>query len=133
MSNIVATVSNIWAIDSLHKIGFDFCNKTIFMICLELDNCIKIGTKVKLEISPSHIAITKNFTGLISYSNIIDATIVSINSGDILSSIELKFCNTTIETIITTTSSKEMNLKVGDNIKALLKATELSIIEVLND
>ncbi|NOZ90955.1 MAG: transporter [Epsilonproteobacteria bacterium] len=133
MSSIVATVSNIWTIDSLHKIELDFCGKSIFMICLELDNSIKVGTKVKLAISPSHIAIAKDFRGLISYSNIIDSTIVSINRGEILSSVELKFNDITIESIITTTASKEMDLKIGESIKAMLKATELSIIEVLND
>ena len=131
MSSIVAIVSDMQSFDSLHRVEFSFHTEKLSMISLELSQDIQIGAKVKLAIAPSHIAISKNFEGNVSYSNILNSTIISIDNGKILSSIRLKFFDTIIESIITLRSSQRMNLQVGDEVQALFKATELSISEVL--
>jgi molybdopterin-binding protein len=133
MSYIVAKVSSIHIFDSLYRVDLDFNSIALFIVGVELHKDIKIGSNVKLAISPSHIAIAKDFSGDISYNNILEATIDSIENGEILSSINLRLFDITLNSIITAKSSKDMNLKEGDKIKALLNATELSIIEVIDD
>ena len=131
MSSIVATVSNIKKCDSLHIVEFECNSQTLSMMSLDLDAQIKVATKVRLVVKPSHVAIAKDFSGEVSYSNKLETTILSCENGQLLSSVKLKFFDSTLESIITLSSSKKMNLKVGDKVTALIKASELSIGEVL--
>ena len=131
MSSIVATVSNIKKCDSLHIVEFECNSQTLSMMSLDLDAQIKVATKVRLVVKPSHVAIAKDFSGEVSYSNKLETTILSCENGQLLSSVKLKFFDSTLESIITLNSSKKMDLKVGDKVTALIKASELSISEVL--
>lgn len=133
MSSLIATVTNIENCDSLHIVKFDLNGQTLSMMSLDLNDKITVGKKVKLVVKPSHIAIAKNFTGEVSYSNQLAVTIKSINNGKLLSSVKLDFFDTTLESIITVNSSKKMDLKVGDEVIAFIKASELSISEILDD
>ncbi|MEA3497673.1 MAG: TOBE domain-containing protein [Campylobacterota bacterium] len=133
MSSIIAVVKEIQNCDSLNIVKFEFNNQVLSMMSLDLNEDIKVGTKVKLLAKSSHIAIGKNYSGEISYSNQLQVTIDSIENGKLLSSINLKYFDTILESIITISSSKKMNLKVGDNVIAFIKASELSISEILND
>jgi molybdopterin-binding protein len=133
MSNIVAYVSKIQSCDSLHIVKFDFNGLELSMMSLALNDTIKVGTQVKLAVKSSHIAIAKNFSGEVSYSNKLDAKITAIENGQLLSCINLKIFDTSLESIITLNSSLKMDLKVGDSVSAFIKASELSILEVLDD
>ena len=130
MSFIQAVVSDIQSCDSLHIVQFECYGETLSMMSLDLDDAVRVGVKVKLVIKPSHIAIAKDFSGEVSYSNQLKTTILSCENGKLLSSIKLKFYDTTLESIITLNSSQKMGLKVGDNVSAFIKASELSIGEV---
>ena len=133
MSSLIATVTNIDNCDSLHIVKFDCKGQTLSMMSLDLSDDIQVGTKVKLAVKPSHIAIAKNFSGEVSYSNKLETTIETIENGQLLSSVKLSFVDTTLESIITVNSSKKMDLKVGDKVTALIKASEVSINEIIND
>ena len=132
MSHLKAKVSSIESCDSLHIVKFDLHGQTLSMMSLDLSDKIKVGTVVKLTVKPSHIAIAKNFSGDVSYSNQLCTTIISCENGQLLSSVKLSFFDTTLESIITVNSSKKMDLKVGDTVTAFIKASELSIGEILN-
>lgn len=132
MNKITAIVTHINNIDNLNIVKFDYYETQLTMMSLDLDKNIKIGTKVNLVVNPSHIAIAKDFNGKVSYSNQLKTTIKSIENGKLLSSISLNLQdNTILESIITLSSSNKMNLKVNDNIIAFIKASELSIMEVI--
>ena len=132
MSSLIAKVSAIENCDSLHIVKFDFYGDTLSMMSLDLDNTIALGTEVKLIIKPSHIAIAKNFSGDVSYANRLTTTIISIENGQLLSSLKLQFRDTLLESIITRNSSDRMNLQVGEKVTALIKASEISIGEIIN-
>ncbi|MEA3330746.1 MAG: TOBE domain-containing protein [Campylobacterota bacterium] len=133
MSQIVARVREIESVDNLNIVKFDFYKEQLTMMSLELNDNIKIGTKVKLGIKSTHIVIAKSFSGIISYSNQIKAKIVSCENGKLLSSIKLLVEGVILESIITRESSKTMDLKVGDDVTLMIKASELSIVEILDD
>lgn len=132
MSSFIATVSEILSCDSLHIVKFG-CNSDILsMMSLDLDKRVEIGTKLILRVKPSHIAIAKAFSGELSDSNQLKCEIVACTNGTLLSNIKLQYGDTTLESIITLDSSRRMNLKVGDTVVALIKASELSIGEILS-
>jgi len=133
MSNIIAKISNIKNSNSLHIVEFTYHSCVLSMMSLDLNDCIKIGTKVKLAIKSTHISIAKSFTGDISFENKLNTKIISIEDGELLSSITLEFFTTTLEVIITKESKNNMNLNIGDNVIAFIQMSELSISEVIND
>ena len=101
------------------------------MMSLDLSDDIKIGTKVKLITKPTYIAIAKEFSGILSYSNQLKAKIKELENGKLLSSVKLQIEEFVLESIITFESSQIMDLKVGDEVTAFIKASELSILKVL--
>ncbi|MGK0256524.1 MAG: molybdopterin-binding protein [Arcobacteraceae bacterium] len=131
MNNIIATVAQIQSCDSLHIVKFDFNGIALSMMSLDLDTKIQVGTKVKLVTKPTNIAIGKDFSGEVSYSNQLKCTIEEIENGKLLCCTKLKIFDTFLESIITVNSSKSLNLKVGDIVTAFIKASDLSICEVL--
>ena len=133
MSQFVATIKKINSIDNLNIVEFDFHGLTLKMMSLDLNADVQVGKKVKLSVKPTNISIAKNLIGEISLSNQIVATIENLENGQLLSSISLKVHNTILESIITVDSSKRMNLQIGESVTILIKASNLSIAEVLND
>ena len=133
MSQIIATIKKIHNIDNLNIVEFDFFGKTLKMMSLDLNKNVQIGKKVKLAMKPTNISIAKNLFGEISLSNQLVVNIKSIENGQLLSSIILEVNDTTFESIITADSSKRMNLQKNEQVTILIKASDLSIMEVLND
>jgi molybdopterin-binding protein len=131
MSSLIAKVAKIQRYNLLHIVEFDCYSKSLYMISLDLTESITIGREVKLTIKPSHIVIAKEFQGDISFPNRLECTILSIERGELLSNIKLRFFDYILETFIMFKSYKEMKLKVGDRVVAMFKATELSIEEVI--
>lgn len=134
MSQIIARIKKINSIDnSLNIVEFDFEGLTLKMMSLDLNKDVQVGKKVQLSVKPTNISIAKNLSGEISLSNQILAKIQSIENGALLSSIILEAKDTSFESIITADSSKRMNLQKNDEVIILIKASDLSIQEVLND
>ena len=133
MSQFVATIKKINSIDNLNIVEFDFHGLTLKMMSLDLNADVQVGKKVKLSVKPTNISIAKNLIGEISLSNQIVATIENLENGQLLSSVSLKVHNTLLESIIIVDSSKRMNLQIGESVTILIKASNLSIGEVLND
>ncbi|WP_419771007.1 MAG: TOBE domain-containing protein [Candidatus Marinarcus sp.] len=133
MSKIIATITQIKNVQSLNIVDFDFKGTPLTMMSLDLASNIVVGGRVELSVKPTHLAIVKDFAGEFSYSNQIKATIVTIEKGELISSITLKVHDVLLQSIITTKSTQRMNLQTEDDVTIFFKASELSILEVLND
>ncbi len=133
MNKIIATIKSIDSVDNLNIVKFDCLENILTMMSLDLNSDIRIGAKVYISIKPTHIAIAKNFNGIISDENQLKANIVEINNGRLLSSIRLNIKDKVLESIITKESACKMDLKTKEEVMIFIKASELSIQEVLND
>ena len=131
MSTFIATVKKIQSVENLNLVTFDFNGIELQMMSLGLHEDVQIGKKASLAIKSTAVAIAKEFSGELSYANKIHASIVKVENGILLSSIELQANGSKFESLITTQSSLKMDLKEGDIVIALLKASELSIAEML--
>lgn len=133
MSQLIATIKKINSVNNLNIVEFDFHGLTLKMMSLDLNSDVQIGKKVKLSVKPTNISLAKKISGEISLSNQIVATIQDIENGELLSSISLKTNDFLLESIITVDSAKRMNLQIGNEVIILIKASDISIEEVLND
>jgi molybdopterin-binding protein len=132
MSSFIATVLSVQNSKSLHVVKFKYYEQTLCMMSLQLNSNIQKGVKVKLSVKPTHVVLAKNLNSEISFENRLETTIVSIDSGELLSSVKVSSYDSFIEAIITKESEKKMDLKIGDEVLALIQASELSIVEVLD-
>ena len=133
MSNFIASIKKINSVDNLNIVEFDFNGIILKMMSLDLNDDVQIGKKVRLLVKPTNISLAKNLIGEISLSNQIVANIQSLENGQLLTSVILEINDTILESIITVDSSKRMNLQIGESVTILIKASNLSIEEVLND
>jgi len=127
MNQLQATIIEINNVESLHSLLLNFGKQNIHILTLELDPKLTIGSVVKLRVKSTDIAIAKDILGLLSFDNQLDAKITAINSGQILSSIRIHIEGFELESIISKEASYCMRLEVGDTIKVLIQASEISI------
>ena len=130
MNKLEATVISIESEQNLHIVHFDFQGISLSMMGLDLPFGLQVGSHVVLGAKPSHLAIAKNLSGELSYSNQLDATIVSIENGTLLSSLVLHVKGIPLQSFITCKSSRRMHLCEGDTVKLLIKASELFVLDV---
>ena len=130
MREFIATVTKIDSSEHLNIVTFRFLDYSLTMMSLDLSD-ISVGSSVKLSCKPTSIALAKEFSGDISLSNALKATITSIDIGKLLCSVKLDVDGVEFESIITTSSLNRMRLKEDDSLTIFIKASELSIKEVL--
>lgn len=131
MNTLKAQVTQIDSMDNLTIVKFDYEGTALSMMSLGLKD-VKVGSQVILSINASHIAIGKDLKGDISLSNRFDCVIKALDKGKLLSSLKLSINDDCLSSIITTSSVNRLNLNVGDKVQALVKASEISIKEVIS-
>jgi len=132
MNQINASVIEIQSVDNLNIVTFDANNHLLKMMSLDLSSELAVDTKVALSFKPTTVAIAKNISGKLSFSNQLKVKIISMEVGKLLASLKLGFGEFTLESIITTASVKRMDLEVGESVIALIKSSDLSIGSVLS-
>lgn len=130
MNYIDAVVRGFENSGSLHIVEFETQGVNLYMMSLELPD-IKEGLHVRLAIKPMSIAIAKRFSGSFSISNKLFATIKKIHLGDLLCSIKLDFKGIELEAVMTKRAIKDMHLRVDDTVVLFIKASDVSIKEIV--
>lgn len=87
------------------------------------------GSTVDIIFKETEVALAKNLSGLISMRNRMKCTVQHIETGEVLSKIILHFQTYNITSAITTRSVKALDLKIGDEVEALVKANEVSLMK----
>jgi len=124
---IKAKISAIDENDGVSVFEFNAANLSLKMLSLENLQNLKIGDEVRLNFKSSDIFVATSPLLNCSVSNEIKAQISSIQKGQITSSLHLNAGEFEFESIITTASLKRLNLALGDQIYAYVKATSLYI------
>lgn len=133
MNRFAVTLTRVERSGTLHILQLDFEGSTLYMMTLELPQNITKGSRLEIGIKPSHIAIGKDFSGDVSFSNRLEASITKITKGKLLSTITCSFKGIAFQSIVMTRTVERMALNVDQNITLLMKASELSITRFLDD
>ncbi len=131
MNQIRAFVHDIKSVENLNIVSFDANYHALTMMSLDLAKGLKKGVEVILSAKATSVAIAKNISGDLSYSNQLKVTIKAINRGKLLTLLVLEFDGLLLESIITTASHQRMELKVNDEVVALIKSSDLSIQRIV--
>lgn len=130
MNKILAQVKVIETLENLTVISFEANGQQLRLMALGLNFELYIGSEVYLGAKSSNISLAKNFHGELSISNQLQCSVTSIEMGTLLCSVTLRFADMTLRSVITKSSAMRMGLEVNDTIIALIKASDLSILEV---
>lgn len=87
------------------------------------------GNAINLVFKETEVSLAKNLSGIISMRNRMKCTVQHIVRGELLSKIDLKFHSYTIVSAITTRSVDSLQLAIGDEVEALVKANEVSLMK----
>lgn len=126
MNKLEAIVTHIQSEDELHLVSLKY--KTRPLSFVSLDVSLHINQKVTVGFKPTAVAIGKNNTNSMSYSNQLPILIKSIEFGKILTHIYGVFEDVILESIITTNSAKRLELKPQETVTMLIKANDIFIV-----
>ena len=131
MNYIKATISEIKTVDNLNIVNFKAGEQGLQMMSLELDKGLQEGTKVILSAKSTNISLLKGSGKGLSISNQLFCKITFLKMGELLCKVELDFEGTKLESVLSKEAALMMELRVNDEVLALIQSNELSIMEVL--
>jgi len=94
----------------------------------ETADYLQVGNQVTLLFKETEIALAKNLSGLISLRNRINVSVKKIERGDILSAVTLDYDNKKLVSVITSRAIERLQINVGDQLEALVKANEIALM-----
>jgi molybdate transport system regulatory protein len=93
---------------------------------------LQVGRDVMLLFKETEVSLAKNLQGELSLRNRFSVTVNHIERGDIMSAIDLDFMGQVLTSVITTRGVNRLQLAVGEQIEALVKANEIALMECAN-
>ena|ERR1035437_10028233 len=91
---------------------------------------LQAGNTVDVVFKETEVTLAKGLSGQISMRNRMKCNVLKVNRGELLSTILLQFQHYTITSAITTRSVETLKITVGDEIEALVKANEISLMKI---
>ncbi|MGR3176273.1 MAG: TOBE domain-containing protein [Candidatus Scalindua sp.] len=95
----------------------------------ETADYLRIGNEVFMLFKETEVSIGKALSGNLSLRNRLKSKIKTIEKGKVLTKITLDYKRKDIISIITTRSTNNLDLKVGDEVQGLVKANEVIIMK----
>ena len=89
------------------------------------DMHLSVGDTISVLIKGTDIMLAKSFSGMLSARNRAKGVVRQIIQGDILSKIIVESQGDMLHAIITNTSLKDLDIRCGDEVTAIVKSTEL--------
>jgi molybdate transport system regulatory protein len=90
---------------------------------------LQVGKEIVMVFKETEMAIGKGLAGGLSLRNRFAATVRKIETGSILSCVQLDFKGHLLEAVITSRSLAELQLAPGDAVVGLVKTNEISLTE----
>jgi molybdate transport system regulatory protein len=89
---------------------------------------LEVGKAIDLVFKETEVSLAKELQGKISMRNRMKCVVLKVDKGELLSLITLQFKNFTIASAITTRSVLSLQIEIGDEVEALVKANEVSLM-----
>jgi molybdate transport system regulatory protein len=132
MNKLFGKITNIVSYEGISIVSIQTKETTIKTILLDTpSSCdyLKLDEAITIVFKETEVAVALTNLGSISMANQIKCKIDSVKNGKILSNIHLTCGDTKIVSIITTDSSKRLRLQKGQEVIALIKANEISLMQ----
>ncbi|MGC2458189.1 MAG: TOBE domain-containing protein [Gallionellaceae bacterium] len=94
---------------------------------------LRVANTVAVLFKETEVSLAKDLSGRLSLRNKVRGIVRQIRRGDILCEVVLDCNGNTLTSIITTRAMKRLELQEGDEVDALVKANEVSLMEARDD
>lgn len=91
---------------------------------------LKVGNTVAILFKETEVSLAKGLSGTLSLRNIVRGSVRRIRRGEILCEVALDCNGHALTSIITTRAMNRLELQEGDEVDALVKANEVSLMEI---
>jgi molybdate transport system regulatory protein len=136
MNRLLGTIAAIESNDHFSLVDVVAGQHTFTALLLETPQnapYLKLGNTVAVLFKETEVALAKNLSGQISLRNRIKVIVRQIRRGDILCKVVLDRNGQALASIITTRAVEQLELQEGDEVEALVKANEVSLMEVRDE
>jgi len=89
------------------------------------DMHLSVGDTISVLIKGTDVMLAKSFSGMVSARNRVRGAVKRVVQGDVLSKVFVESQEDMFHAYITNTSLKEMDIRQGDEVTAIVKSTEL--------
>lgn len=132
MNQVIASIVKVQISDGI--ILADLLAGDIELSVLMIDSVnppswLKTGNQVVAVFKESEVSLAKNLSGSISLRNRFAGKVTSVNRGKLMSVVTVECKLFTIQSAITSRSVDALNLSPGDEVVALVKANEISLLQ----
>jgi molybdate transport system regulatory protein len=90
---------------------------------------LEAGTRIAVLFKETEVSLAKGLSGRLSLRNRLAVVVRGIKKGRLLAEVELAYRTHTLVSIITSRAVDRLELAVGDEVEALIKANELMVGE----
>jgi molybdate transport system regulatory protein len=88
---------------------------------------LEVGKPVSVWFRENEVALATSFSGKISLQNRFECAIRSVERGKLLCKVNMSCNGYSIVSLVTAQASIQLDLKVGDNVTALVKTNEITL------
>lgn len=132
MNKLPGTITQIQQSGAILLVDIDVAGHGFSAFLIESANqpeWLSRGNDVDLVFKETEVSLAKNLSGIISMRNRMKCTVSQIERGGLLSKIGLRFKNFDLTSAITTRSVDALKLEIGDEVEALVKSNEVSLMK----
>jgi molybdopterin-binding protein len=136
MNRLLGVITAIESNDHLSLVDVAVGQESFTAMLLETPQSaphLKVGNAVAVLFKETEVSLAKDLSGKISLRNRVRGVVQQIRRGDILCEVVLECNGHPLTSIITTRAVKRLDLKEGDEVEALVKANEVSLVEVQDE
>lgn len=133
MNRLRGQISGIESNGHISLVDVSVDGETFVAILLEAPQnapYLQVGNEVDVLFKETEVSLAKNLSGLISLRNRIHGKVRQIRHGEILSEVVLDYRGQPLTSIVTSRSIVRLDIKEGDEVEALIKANEVSLMEI---
>lgn len=132
MNKLKGEITEITTFGEIMLVQITIANKLILnSVVIESHDTttdLVVGNSVGVLFKETEVFIAKESSLAISIENQISCKIDAIKTGELFSQLDMKCEGFLIQSIITTRSMKQLGLQVSDNVIALIKTNEISLL-----
>jgi molybdopterin-binding protein len=132
MNQLAGIITNIETSEGISLVSLDVNGIPCASLVIDTPETapyLRTGKLVSVIFKETELAIGKNLAGGLSILNRFTVTIQALQSGKVLTKVDLDCRGAALTAIITTRSALELGLAVGDTVEGLIKTNEVSILE----
>ena len=132
MNKLNGTITNIQQSGAIILADIEVYGQLVSAMLIDSDEqheWLKTGSGVSVVFKETEVSIAKGLSGKISLRNRFFCHIEAIRMGELLCEIKLRFGLYFLTSVITTRAVESLDLKVGEQVEALVKANEVSLMK----